>query len=192
MLSTPTTLRPSRKQAARHVQADEARRAGDQDRGCVVCHHSRHSSMPSGLGRAVEHRLHVEHEPFAVLAAAAAPAASRSRDIILVRDREDHRVGGLERFIGDERRCRIRAAPRPASASGSCTCTATPDASQLAHDVDDLGIARVRHVFLERQAEHGDASRRPRLRREQAAHAFARDALADAVVDAAAGQDHLG
>ena len=70
-----------------------------------------------------------------------------------MRDREDDRVGRLECFIGDQRRCRIRASPLPASASGSCTCTSTPDACQFAHDIDDLGVAGVRHVFLERQAE---------------------------------------
>ena len=78
-----------------------------------------------------------------------------------------------------------------ASAIGSCTCTATPNDCKLAHDVDDLGIARVRHVLLERQAEHRDTLGPMRLPRQQPAHAFARNALAHAVVDAPAGQDDL-
>ena len=49
-----------RKQPPRHMKADEAGGAGDQDRVVVI--HSRHSSMPSGLLLAVEHRLDVEHQ----------------------------------------------------------------------------------------------------------------------------------
>jgi hypothetical protein len=105
-------------------------------------------------------------------------------------DGEDHRVGGLElvhrreldavfvaRLVG--KRHRIVHLHRDAARR------------KLPDDVGDLRVARVRHVLLERHAEHR-RRRRGGAAAEQRADAFQRHALADAVVDAAAGEDHLG
>ena len=115
-----------RQQPPRHMKADEAGGAGDEDR--CASHHSRHSSIPAGFDRAVEHRACTSKTSALAVAQQAADQRPAALDIFVMRDGEDHRVGGLERLAGDQRRCRIRAWPRPADASGSCTCTATPAA----------------------------------------------------------------
>ena len=61
------------------------------------------------------------------------------------------------------------------------------EALELAHDVDDLGVADIGHVFLEGDAQDRDQAIGA-IAQRQAAHAFARDPLAHAVIDATAGQ----
>ena len=67
-------------------------------------------------------------------------------------------------------------------------------AAQLGDDVDHPGVAQVRAVLLERQAQHQDARARtvwtPRCGHQL--DQLLGDVAAHAVVDAAAGQDHLG
>ena len=62
---------------------------------------------------------------------------------------------------------------------------------ELAHDVDDLGVADVGHVLLEGQAEHRHASPTSRLLPKSARMHSRATRCADAVVDAPAGQDDL-
>jgi hypothetical protein len=59
---------------------------------------------------------------------------------------------------------------------------------ELADDIDDFRIAQVRAVLLEGQAEYGDNAS-PALSTKQPSNTFPRDALADAIVDASAGQN---
>ena len=76
MLSSPTTAPSVLEQALRGVEADEARRAGDENRifheRADVSFRCRTGSQApeldaARLGLAVELRPDVEHEPFAVL-----------------------------------------------------------------------------------------------------------------------------
>ena len=65
------------------------------------------------------------------------------------------------------------------------------DAFEFAHDIDHLRIADVGDVFLEGHAENGHR-RICAAALQQALHAFARHALAHAVVDAASGENDFG
>src|SRR5260221_8772722 len=65
-------------------------------------------------------------------------------------------------------------------------------ALELLDDVDDAGVAQVRHVLLERQAKYVDARAPDRAAAlDHQLHRLLRDVAAHAVVDAAAGEDHF-
>src|SRR5262249_28330752 len=66
-----------------------------------------------------------------------------------------------------------------------------PEGLQFANNVDDAGVADVRHILLERDAEYRhDPS--AAFAAQQAADAFARHAATHPVVDATTGKNHLG
>ena len=133
------------------MKSDEAGGAGDEN-GI----YSRHRSIPSGFCRAIELGFHVENRS---LAALEQPRDQRPafRHVIIVRDREDDGIGGLERL---DRRKRnsifcfrlIRRRQRIVH------LRLHAGAIEFAHDIDDLGVADVRHILLERHAEDGDQS----------------------------------
>ena len=147
-----------RQQALRDVKSDEAGGSGDQyriDRTSFLrfSSQSRHSSMPAGLRAAIELHLDVENKARAI---AQQPLNKRPAaiDIALVRDRQDDGVGRLERiklsqrhaiFVLGVRGIRQRIVHLHRQAEGL----------QLADDIDHAGIAGIRNVLLERQAEHG-------------------------------------
>src|SRR6516164_4952005 len=62
--------------------------------------------------------------------------------------------------------------------------------AQFVDDVGDLGVSCIGNVFLEGHAKNCNRSGSV-LALKQAANAFARDALTDAVIDLAPSQDHL-
>ena len=59
---------------------------------------------------------------------------------------------------------------------------------QLADDIDDARVARIRNILLEGQAEYRDDTSSP-LPPQQSPDAFFRNALAHAVVDPPAGEN---
>src|SRR3984893_10956550 len=62
---------------------------------------------------------------------------------------------------------------------------------QFAYDTDHAGVARIRNILLESQAEYGDNTS-PALSTQQPSDTFARDAVTHAIVDPATGQDDFG
>ena len=75
--------------------------------------------------------------------------------IIAMRDRQNDRVGGLKRVARGERNA-VFVLRLVGQRQGIVHLDADAETLELAHDVDDLGIADIGHVFLEGHAEDRD------------------------------------
>ena len=106
-----------------------------------------------------------------------------------MRDREDHRVRRLHGFQRHKLDA-VFAFDITLVGKRIMHLHGEPVRTQFVDDVGDLRIARIGNIFFKghtKNRHRGGAG----LALEQTAHAFARDALADAVIDLAARQDHL-
>src|SRR6266700_1740274 len=140
-----------------------------------------------GLFERIECPFDVHHQPATVFEQARNQRPARFA-ISVVSHRKHDRVRGLRFFL----QCKaIFPERRRVLGKGIVDLNGYAERLQLTDDVDNLRISDVDDIFLKCQSEHC-YSRRLRAAFQKAAQALARDAYPDGIVDAPAGENHVG